>query len=125
MEQAKAMQASWASSSVAGALAVWMTGNQNPKDLAMGMVAGLVPMLARWANPNDSAWLTKNERRRMDGCWWSCYCNTGSHLFVSESDCSLDYERTFTEFGFEPQGSSDQNRSSLGLSIHQAHRFRS
>jgi hypothetical protein len=19
----------------------------------------------------------------MDGCWWSCYCNTGSHLFVS------------------------------------------
>jgi hypothetical protein len=36
-------------SSVAAALAVWMTGNQNPKDLAMGMVAGLVPMLARWA----------------------------------------------------------------------------
>jgi hypothetical protein len=59
MEQFKAMAASWASSSVAGALAVWMTGNQNPKDLAMGMVAGLVPMLARWANPKDSLGLKK------------------------------------------------------------------
>lgn len=53
MEQAKAMLASWARSSVAGMLAVYMTGNQNPKDLAMGLVAGLVPVLARWANPND------------------------------------------------------------------------
>jgi hypothetical protein len=31
-----------------------MTGNQNPKDLAMGLVAGIVPVLARWANPSDS-----------------------------------------------------------------------
>ena len=53
MEQAKAMLASWLRSSVAGALAVYMTGNTQPKDLAMGMVAGLVPVLARWANPND------------------------------------------------------------------------
>jgi hypothetical protein len=53
MDQAKAMLASWLRSSVAGALAVWMTGNQNPRDLAMGLVAGLVPVLARWANPND------------------------------------------------------------------------
>ena len=55
MDQAKSMLASWARSSVAGALAVYMTGNSNPKDLAMGLVAGLVPMLARWANPNDAA----------------------------------------------------------------------
>ena len=55
MDQAKAMLASWARSSVAGALAVYMTGNTNPKDLAMGLVAGLVPVLARWANPNDVA----------------------------------------------------------------------
>jgi len=54
MNQAKAMLASWARSSIAGALAVWMTGNQNPKDLAMGLVAGIVPVLARWANPSDS-----------------------------------------------------------------------
>ena len=51
--QFKALAASWARSSVAGMLAVYMTGNQNPKDLAMGLVAGLVPVLARWANPND------------------------------------------------------------------------
>lgn len=55
MTQAKAMLASWARSSIAGALAVYMTGNTNPKDLAMGLVAGLVPVLARWANPNDVA----------------------------------------------------------------------
>jgi len=53
MEQFKAMAASWARSSVAGMLAVYMTGNTNPKDLAMGLVAGIVPVLARWANPND------------------------------------------------------------------------
>jgi hypothetical protein len=53
------MLASWARSSVAGALAVYMTGNTNPKDLAMGLVAGLVPVLARWANPNDVAFGNK------------------------------------------------------------------
>ena len=53
MNQLKAAAASWARSSVAGALAVWMTGNQDPKDLAMGLVAGIVPVLARWANPKD------------------------------------------------------------------------
>ena len=55
MNQAKAMLASWARSSVAGALAVYMTGNTNPKDLAMGLIAGIVPVLARWANPHDHA----------------------------------------------------------------------
>lgn len=55
MTQAKLMLASWARASIAGALAVWMTGNSNPKDLAMGLVAGIVPVLARWANPNDVA----------------------------------------------------------------------
>jgi hypothetical protein len=55
MTQFKAIAASWARSSVAGALAVYMTGNTNPKDIAMGLVAGLVPVLARWANPNDAA----------------------------------------------------------------------
>ena len=34
-------------------LAVYLTGNTNPKDLAMGLVAGIVPMLSRWANPKD------------------------------------------------------------------------
>ena len=53
MDQAKLMLASWARSSIAGALAVYMSGNTNPKDLALGLLAGLVPVLARWANPND------------------------------------------------------------------------
>ena len=53
MTQFKAIAASWIRSSVAGALAVYLTGNTNPKDLAMGLVAGIVPVLARWANPND------------------------------------------------------------------------
>jgi hypothetical protein len=55
MKDFKALAASWARSSVAGMLAVYLTGNTNPKDLAMGLIAGLVPMLARWANPNDVA----------------------------------------------------------------------
>ena len=59
MDQAKLMLASWLRSSVAGALAVYMTGNTNPKDLAMGLVAGLIPVLARWANPNDVAFGNK------------------------------------------------------------------
>ena len=53
MTQFKAIAASWIRSSVAGALAVYMSGNTNPKALAMGLVAGIVPVLARWANPND------------------------------------------------------------------------
>jgi hypothetical protein len=59
MDKTKALLASWARSSVAGALAVYMTGNTNPKDLSLGLVAGLVPMLARWANPNDDLGLKK------------------------------------------------------------------
>ena len=53
MKDLKALAASWARSSVAGMLAVYLTGNTNPKDLAMGLVAGIIPVLARWANPND------------------------------------------------------------------------
>jgi hypothetical protein len=59
MKDFKALAASWARSSVAGMLAVYLTGNTNPKDLAMGLVAGVVPMLARWANPNDVAFGNK------------------------------------------------------------------
>ena len=53
MKQIKAAAASYARSAVAGCLAVYLTGNTNPKDLAMGLVAGIVPLLSRWANPND------------------------------------------------------------------------
>ena len=53
MTQLKAIAASWLRSSIAGALAVYISGNQDPKALAMGLIAGIVPVLARWANPND------------------------------------------------------------------------
>ena len=53
MKQIQAIAASYLRSSIAGALAVYMTGNTNPKDLALGLVAGIVPVLARWANPKD------------------------------------------------------------------------
>jgi len=59
MDQAKALAASWLRSSIAGALAVYMSGNTNPKDLAMGLIAGIVPVLARWANPKDKAFGNK------------------------------------------------------------------
>ena len=59
MKEAKAMLASWARSSLAGALAVFMSGNTNPKDLALGLLAGVVPLVMRWANPNDVAFGSK------------------------------------------------------------------
>ena len=59
MEQIKAAAASYARSAVAGCLAVYLTGNTNPKDLAMGLIAGIVPLLARWANPNDASFGNK------------------------------------------------------------------
>ena len=59
MKEAKAMLASWARSSIAGALAVFMSGNTNPKDLALGLLAGVVPLAMRWANPNDVSFGSK------------------------------------------------------------------
>lgn len=59
MKEAKAMLASWARSSIAGALAVFMSGNTDPKDLALGLLAGVVPLAMRWANPNDVAFGSK------------------------------------------------------------------
>ena len=55
MNQFKALLASWVRSSLAGALAVAMTGNIQPKALALGLVAGVVPVLTRYLNPNDAA----------------------------------------------------------------------
>ena len=54
-ENNKKMLASYARSCVAAGLAVYMTGNTNPKDIATAAFAGLVPVIMRWLNPNDSA----------------------------------------------------------------------
>jgi len=54
-ENNKKMIASYARSCVAAGLAVYMTGNTNPKDIATAAFAGLVPVIMRWLNPSDPA----------------------------------------------------------------------
>jgi hypothetical protein len=54
MNQAKAMLASWARSYIAAALAVYMAGG-DWKQIAMGGVAAVVPVILRWLNPADKA----------------------------------------------------------------------
>jgi hypothetical protein len=55
MTQAKALAASWARSFLAASLAVYMSGNQDPKAIAMAGVAAVLPVVLRWLNPKDSA----------------------------------------------------------------------
>ena len=55
MKELKALAASWGRSALAGALAVYMAGESDPKKLAWGLWAGLVPVLMRWLNKNDKA----------------------------------------------------------------------
>ena len=54
MTKVKELLVSWLRSSLAGGLAVYMTGNTTPQDLAMGLGAGIVPVLIRFCNPNDA-----------------------------------------------------------------------
>lgn len=54
-KQTKAMLASYARSAIAAAVAVYSTGNTDPKDLAKAAVAALIPVVMRWANPKDPA----------------------------------------------------------------------
>ena len=51
----KKMLASWARSFVGASLAVYMTGNNDPKAIATAGVAALAPVIMRWLNPNDTA----------------------------------------------------------------------
>ena len=55
MEKALAVLASYGRSFFAAALALYMTGNTNPKDLAMAGVAAVAPVLLRALNPNDKS----------------------------------------------------------------------
>jgi hypothetical protein len=54
MDKAKALLASWARSYIAAALAVYMAGG-DWKQIAMGGVAAVVPVILRWLNPADKA----------------------------------------------------------------------
>ena len=51
----QAMLSSWARSFGAAALALYMTGNTNPKDLLSAGVAAVAPVILRYLNPKDSA----------------------------------------------------------------------
>lgn len=54
-ENNKKMLASWVRSFIGAALAVYMTGNNDPKAIATAGVAAVAPVIMRWLNPNDSA----------------------------------------------------------------------
>jgi hypothetical protein len=55
-KQTKAMLASYARSVIAAVAAVIATGNTDPQDLAKAAAAALLPVIMRWANPNDQAY---------------------------------------------------------------------
>lgn len=51
----QALLASWARSFTAAALALFMAGVTDPKSIAMGGAAAVVPVILRWLNPKDAA----------------------------------------------------------------------
>jgi hypothetical protein len=55
-KQTQAMLASYARSAIAAAVAVYSTGNTDPQDWLKAAVAALIPVVMRWANPNDPAY---------------------------------------------------------------------
>jgi len=53
--QFKAMAASWARSFMAAGIAVYMSGNSDPKAIAGAGLAAVLPVVLRYLNPNDKA----------------------------------------------------------------------
>ena len=53
--ETKAMFASYVRSAIGAVVAVIATGNTDPNDLAKAFAAALLPVVMRWANPNDAA----------------------------------------------------------------------
>lgn len=51
----KALLASWSRSFLTAILTLLMAGQMDPKTLAMGGAAAVIPVILRWLNPNDSA----------------------------------------------------------------------
>jgi hypothetical protein len=47
--------ASYARSFLAAALALYLAGNDNPRDLIAAGIAAIAPPLLRWLNPGDTA----------------------------------------------------------------------
>jgi hypothetical protein len=55
MTNFKAMAASWARSFLAAAIAVYATGNTDPKAIASAGLAAILPVILRWLNPKDAS----------------------------------------------------------------------
>jgi len=55
MNEIKPMAASWARSFLAASIAVYLSGNSDPKAIAGAGVAAVLPVILRWLNPNDKA----------------------------------------------------------------------
>jgi hypothetical protein len=55
MNQIKLMAASWARSFMAASIAVYLSGNSDPKAIAGAGLAAVLPVILRWLNPNDKA----------------------------------------------------------------------
>jgi hypothetical protein len=54
-DKLKALLASYSRSVVGAGVALYAAGVTDPKDLVYALVGALVPVLARYANPNDPA----------------------------------------------------------------------
>ena len=52
-EQILAALASYGRAFLSAALALYMTGNTNPKDLLLGGIAAVAPVILKALNPND------------------------------------------------------------------------
>jgi hypothetical protein len=52
----KAMLASYARSMIAAVVAVYSTGNTDPKALVYAAMSAVIPVVMRWLNPNDAAY---------------------------------------------------------------------
>jgi hypothetical protein len=55
MNQIKLMAASWARSFLAASIAVYLSGNSDPKAIAGAGAAAVLPVILRWLNPHDKA----------------------------------------------------------------------
>jgi hypothetical protein len=54
-EQILAALASYGRAFLSAALALYMTGNTNPRDLLLGGVAAVAPVILKALNPNDKS----------------------------------------------------------------------
>jgi hypothetical protein len=61
MSQFKPMAASWARSFMAAAIAVYLSGNTDPKAIAGAGAAAVLPVILRWLNPSDAAFGVKGK----------------------------------------------------------------